>query len=68
MGGGLLKIWSYFYYYSFPNLSELIMKERVSLKEVYTRGNYVLYQSHVIIADYVADRVIRDMRQFKKGI
>ena len=65
---GLLTIWSYFYYYSFPNLSELIMKERVSLKEVCTRGNCVLYRSHVIIADYVADCVIRDTRRFKKEI
>ena len=44
------------------------MKERVSLKEVCTRGNSVLCQSHVIIVDYVANRVIRDTRQFKKEI
>ena len=68
MGGGLLTIWSYFYYYSFPNLSVLVIKERVSLKEVCTRGNCVLCRSHVIIADYVVDRVIRDTRRFKKEI
>ena len=44
------------------------MKERVSLKEVCTRGNCVLCRSHVIIADYVADRVNRDTRQCKKEI
>ena len=68
MGGGLLTIWSYFYYYLFPTLSVLIVKESVSLKEVCTRGNSVLCQLHVIIVDYVADRVIRDTRRFKKEI
>ena len=44
------------------------MKERVSLKEVHTMGHCVLCRSHVIIADYGADRVIRDTRQFKREI
>ena len=39
MGGGLLKILSYFYYYSLQNLFVLVMKERVSFKEVCTPGN-----------------------------
>ena len=44
------------------------MKERVSLKEVCTRGNCVLCRLHVIIADYVADHVIRNTRKIKKEI
>ena len=44
------------------------MKERVSLKEVCTRGNCILCRLYVIIIDYVASRVILDTRQFKKEI
>ena len=44
------------------------MKERVSLKEVCTRGNCFLCRSHMIIADYVANRMIQDTRRFKKEI
>ena len=46
----------------------LVMKERVSLKEVCTRGNCVLCQSYVIIADYVADCVFQDAPRFEKKI
>ena len=44
------------------------MKDRVSLKEVCTRGNCVLCRLYVIIADYVANRVFRDTRRFEKEI